>query len=295
MLTRRRAQGPGEGSRRALADVLERPRYEVLPLPGVEDEVAAHAPAHATVTITASPRRGMDATLDLAGRLSARRLTVVPHLSARLVSDEAHLKEILDEVVALGIGEVFVIGGDVDPPAGTFTGTLDLLVAMDQLGYDLVVGVAGYPESHPRISDDVTVQAMWDKRRFASYVVSQMCFDPGVITRWAQRVRRRGVDLPIYVGVPGPASVRQLLRVSRRIGVGESARVLAHHGAGLLRLAQPGTWRPDVLLEALAPSFAGPHRCLHGLHVYTFNDVEAAERWRQQTRTRMRSGGVAGT
>lgn len=287
MLTRRRAQVLGQEPRRVLADVLDRPRYEVLPLPGIEDEVAAHAP-HATVTITASARRGMNATLEVAAGLVARGVTVVPHLSARMVSDEAHLKEILDELVGLGITEVFVVGGDREPPAGEFTGSLDLLVAMDRLGYDLVVGIAGYPETHPKISDDMVVQAMWDKRHYASYVVSQMCFDAAVIARWVERLRRRGVALPVHVGIPGPASTRQLLRVSRRIGVGESARVLVHHGAGALRLVRPGVWTPDALLKALAPRFAQPQLQLRGLHIYTFNDVAAVEQWRSTASARAR-------
>src|SRR3990170_6794441 len=144
MLTRGRAPWAGRGPRRALAEVLERPRYEVLPLPGVDEEVAEHLPPQATVTITASARRGMTATMALAERLATRGLTVVPHLSARSIGDEAQLKEILDEVVRLGIHEVFVVGGDADEPAGTFTGSLDLLVAMDRLRYDPAVGLAGH-------------------------------------------------------------------------------------------------------------------------------------------------------
>jgi methylenetetrahydrofolate reductase (NADPH) len=293
MRSRRRVRARAEADQGALADALDRPRYEVLPLPGVEEELARHAP-HATVTVTASPRRGITATLETATRLSARGFRVVPHLSARLVADEAHLKEILDELVRTGIGEVFVVAGDVDPPAGTFHESMDLLVAMDRLGYEMAVGIAGYPESHPRISDDVTVQAMWDKRRYASYIVSQVCFDAAVVLRWVRRVRRRGIRLPVLVGVPGPVSTRQLLRVSRRIGVGASARFLSHHGAGMLRLARPGPWRPESLLEPLSPHLAEPGLGIEGLHLYTFNDVAATERWRQATTDRLRTRGGRG-
>ncbi len=287
MLTRKRVPWVGPESRRALAEVLERPRYEVLPLPGVEEEVAEHVPPQATVTVTASARQGMAATMALAERLVEGGHTVVPHLSARSVSDETELKEILDEIVRLGIREVFVVGGDADRPVGTFAGSLDLLAAMDRLGYQLDVGIAGYPETHPRISDDVTVQAMWDKRQYATYLVSQICFDPTVVVGWVERIRRRGVELPVYAGVPGPAATRQLLRVSRRVGVGQSMRFLAHHRAGMLRLARPGAWQPDRLVAGLAPHLADPHLRLRGLHLYTFNDVAATERWRQATLARL--------
>jgi methylenetetrahydrofolate reductase (NADH) len=288
MLTRRRVSRVRPEPRQALADVLAAPRYEVLPLPGIEEEVAAHVPPQATVTVTASPRRGMAATVETADRLAAQGVRVVPHLSARLLRNEAHLKDLLDDVLAHGIHEVFVVGGDADEPAGEFTRSLDVLLAMDRLGYELVVGIAGYPEAHPKIPDDLTVQAMWDKRHFASYIVSQICFRPPVVLRWVERVRRRGITLPIYVGVPGPARTRQLLSVSRRIGVGESTRVLAHHGGGMLRLAQPGEWRPDSIVDALAPHLCRPHYGMNGLHMYTFNDVAATERWRRSLLARTR-------
>ena len=290
MLTRRRAPRVRPEPRQALADVLAAPRFEVLPLPGIEEEVAAHVPPQAKVTVTASPRQGMAATLETAGMLASQGVQVVPHLSARMLRDEAHLKDVLDEVLAHGIHEVFVIGGDADEPAGDFAGSLDVLEAMDRLGYELVVGIAGYPEPHPKIPDDLTVQAMWDKRRYASYIVSQICFRPSVFVRWVERVRRRGIALPIYVGVPGPARTRQLLKVSRRIGVGESTRVLAHHGRGMLRLAQPGEWRPDAIVEGVAPYMGLPQYGVSGLHMYTFNDVAAAERWRRSMVARMRPG-----
>jgi methylenetetrahydrofolate reductase (NADPH) len=288
MLRKIREPWASPEARRALVQVLERPRYEVLPLAGAVEQVGEHVPPGATVTVTASARRGMSATMALAAQLADRGLTVVPHLSARSISDEAHLKEILDEIVRLGIRGVFVVGGDADQPVGSFTGSFDLLIAMDQLGYDLDVGIAGYPETHPLISDDVTVQAMWDKRHYASYVVSQICFDPAVVVRWVERIRRRGVELPVYVGVPGPAATGQLLRVSRRVGVGESVRFLAHHRAGLLRLAWPGAWRPDRLVGGLAPHLDDQHLRLQGLHLYTFNDVAGAERWRRTLLAQLR-------
>jgi len=295
MLTRRRVPRVRPEPRQALADVLAEPRYEVLPLSGVEEEVAAQVPPQATVTVTASPRQGMAATIETAGRLASQGLRVVPHVSARLVRDEAHLKDLLDEVLSLGVHEVFVIGGDAEEPAGEFTGSLDVLVAMDRLGYELVVGIAGYPEPHPKIPDDLTVQAMWDKRHYASYIVSQICFQPAVVVRWVERVRRRGIMLPIYVGVPGPARTRQLLRVSRRIGVGESTRALAHHGRGMLRLAQPGEWQPDSIVDGIAPYLGLPRYGINGLHMYTFNDVAATERWRRSRLARAHPGQEPGS
>jgi methylenetetrahydrofolate reductase (NADPH) len=272
----------------AVVQALRRPRYEVLPLGDVVDLVAEHVPRDVTVTVTASPGRELASTLDVAERLAAHGHRVVPHLAARLVAGETQLKEILERLRGCGVGDVFVIAGDVREPAGPFGGALDLLAAMADLGHRLdQVGIAGYPERHPFIHDDITIQAMWDKRRFATYIVSQLCFHPRVVAAWVHRVRRRGVDLPIHVGVPGPVDAARLLRISTRIGIGESARFARRHTGWLPQLLRVGGYRPGRLVDGLAASLADPASRVAGLHLYTFNEVARTERWRQETLGRL--------
>jgi methylenetetrahydrofolate reductase (NADPH) len=272
----------------AVVQALRRPRYEVLPLGDVVDLVAEHVPRDVTVTVTASPSRGLASTLDVAERLASGGHRVVPHLAARLVAGETQLQEILERLRGCGVGDVFVIAGDVREPAGPFGGALDLLAAMADLGHRLdQVGIAGYPERHPFIHDDVTIQAMWDKRRFATYIVSQLCFHPRVVAAWVHRVRRRGVDLPIHVGVPGPVDAARLLRISTRIGIGESARFARRHTGWLPQLLRAGGYRPGRLVDGLAASLTDPASRVAGLHLYTFNEVARTERWRQETLGRL--------
>lgn len=259
------------------------PRFEVIPLPGIEEEVVRHLPPDATVTITASPRRGPAPTLELATRLALRGREVVPHLAARQVRDTAELERILRDLGSAGVREVFVVAGDGDKPVGDFASALDLLLAMEAVGHELTVGIAGYPETHPKLIDDVTVQAMWDKQAHADYIVSQLCFDARVLLEWVRRIRRRGVALPVRIGVAGPVSVGRLLRVGARVGVGESLGVLGRHRGVLRQL--PGTWQPGRLLSDLAPAFADAGYRLAGLHVYTFNAVEDTARWWQEVAT----------
>jgi methylenetetrahydrofolate reductase (NADPH) len=269
--------------RETLVQWLRAPRYEVLPLPGVEQRVVDVVPKDVTVTVTASPRRGLESTLDLSERLARRGYRAVPHLSARLVSDRAHLEGILERLRAAGITEVFAIAGDADKPAGDFSGALEMLEAMAEIGHELDdIGITGYPESHPFLHDDVTIQSMWDKRHFATYIVSNVCFDPRAISQWVVRVRRRGVELPIHVGLPGVADPMKLLRVSQKIGIGESARFLRGHRSWLLRLVVPGAYRPTRLLEKLEPELAEPDQNVVGIHVYTFNELARTERWRRR-------------
>jgi methylenetetrahydrofolate reductase (NADPH) len=268
--------------RPSLTEVLSKPRYEVLPLSGIEKTVAQNVPPAATVTVTASPRQGIDATVDLARRLAGQGWHAVPHLSARLIGEETELKNIIADLTDSGINEVFVIGGDPDTPAGDFSSSLELLQAMQRIGHEFEVGIAGYPEPHPKLTADVTVQAMWDKRIYATYIVSQMCFQAKPLLEWVRRVRARGVVLPLYVGIAGPVSKTKLLRTGTRIGVGQSLRLLKQHGPKLLNLTKPARWQADKMLKDLAPAFADPSYGLEGIHINTFNSVHATEKWRQQ-------------
>jgi methylenetetrahydrofolate reductase (NADPH) len=270
-------------SRRALIEALKRPRYEIFPLDGIADEVVEHVPGGVKVTVTASPSRGLEASLGLVERLSAAGYAMTPHLSARLVRDTAHLEELLHRLRSAGVDDLFVIAGDAREPAGQFEGAAELLSAMAGLRDRFAeIGISGYPESHHVIPDDTTIEAMFEKEPMATYIVSQICFEADVIATWVRRVRDRGTFLPIWVGVPGAVDSRRLLRISRRIGLGESARFLRAHSGWLRRLALPRVYRSTALAKELAPSIADPTARIAGFHIYTFNELERTEEWRRQ-------------
>jgi methylenetetrahydrofolate reductase (NADPH) len=259
---------------------LERVRFEILPVPGV-DEQLAYLPEGATVTVTSSPTRGIDATFELCARLAARGFRVVPHLAARLVRDRAHVRRLLARLDALGLREVFVIAGDAPEPAGPYEGAAGLLLAMADIGHDLEeVGITGYPESHAFIPDDATIRAMAEKVPYATYIVSQICYDPGVIARWIGDVRARGVALPIHLGIPGVVNRARLLRISTRVGLGDSLRYLRNQSGVVARLAAGYT--PTELVSGLAPLVADPDSGVHGWHLFTFNEVGKTEQWRRE-------------
>ncbi|MEE1757652.1 MULTISPECIES: 5,10-methylenetetrahydrofolate reductase [unclassified Streptomyces] len=269
----------GTGGLHAL---LRTVRYEVLPAKATEEKVLAHVPRDVVVTVTASPVKGLEPTLDLAGRLAAHGYRVVPHVPARLLRDDLHLKEVVDRLREAGVDDVFVPAGDADPPAGSYDGALPVLRRLSELGRPFArVGVTGYPESHPLIHDDVTVQAMWDKREHATYVVSNLCFDPRVLGEWLVRVRRRGVTLPVHVGVAGPVQRAKLLAMATKIGVGESTRFLTQHASWFVRFAAPGGYSPEKLLTRTESALTDPASGVAGLHLFTFNQIAETESWRR--------------
>jgi methylenetetrahydrofolate reductase (NADPH) len=262
--------------------LLEHARYEIMPTAAIEEKVVASVPRSVTITITASPTKGLDASLDLTERLRAEGYRVVPHLSARLVGGRAHLDDIVARLVACGVDDVFVPAGDADPPLGHYDSALPLLMELDELGRPFRdVGITGYPESHPSISDDLTVQAMWDKRKYATYIVSNLCFNAATVRHWIGRVRDRGVELPIYFGLAGPVEQAKLLRMATKIGVGDSVRVLAKHGNWLVRMGTPGGYEPTRLLRRAGSTLNDERANVKGLHVFTFNQLAETEAWRR--------------
>lgn len=273
-----------------MARLLRHARYEVLPTASTEDKVLAHVPRDLAVTVTASPGKGLEATLDLAERLAGHGYVTVPHLAARMISGRSELAEIVDRLGGKGITRVFVPGGDAEP-AGEYVDALGVLRDLGALGDPFEqVGITGYPESHPTISDDLTVQSMWDKRQHATHIVSNLTFDPGVVRDWIRRLRARGVTMPLLLGVPGPVERAKLVTMATRIGVGESTRFLVKHRGTLARLASPGGFTGERFLERCAPALGEPGALVEGLHVFTFNQVAETEAWRVDLLERLRSG-----
>lgn len=255
------------------------PQFEVIPLPGIEEEVIRHLPSGARVTITSSPRQGRSATIDLARALSSRGVAAVPHLAARAIRDGRELAEILGSLSEAGVRELFVIAGDASQPAGSFAGSLDLLTAIAELDQRFVVGVGGHPEGHPFLDEEAALAGLAQKSAYASYVVTQMCFEAAPLLAWIERLREQGIELPVRPGVAGPVGLGRLLRIGRRVGVGTSLRMLSSQSTGIRRLVTPGTWSPEILLDDLAEAYGDPGYGLDGVHVYTFNALAETSRW----------------
>lgn len=275
-------------ARQTLVGLLQNARYEVLPTPSTEDKILEHVPVDRTVTVTASPTKGLDATFTLAESLSARGYVVVPHLAARMVSGRTELAEICERMTGQGITRIFVPGGDSDP-VGDYPDALTLLEDLKELGSPFSqVGMTGYPESHPTITDDMIIQAMWDKRRHATHVVSNLTFDPGAIAGLVTRMRARGITMPLLLGMPGPVERTKLLSMATRIGVGESTKFLVKHKSTFARLAAPGGFTGEKFLEQCAPALGKPGALVEGLHVFTFNQIAETEAWRTSMIERLR-------
>jgi hypothetical protein len=144
------------------------------------------------------------------------------------------------------------------------------------------------PATKAFISDRLLLDALRDKAHYASYMTTQLCFDPGAIATWIAARRAEAIALPVHVGIPGVAEPHKLLAISARIGVADTHRFLSKNIRFVARLMRSGGfYRPDGLLEGLAPHIVDPAARIVDLHLYTFNAVEATEKWRQSMLNRL--------
>ena len=147
---------------------------------------------------------------------------------------------------------------------------------MAEIGHPLAeIGIPCYPQGHAFIADGPLLEALRDKAPYARYMTTQLCFDPGAIASGSRERRGEGITLPVHVGVPGVAEPHKLLAISARIGVADTHRFLFKNIRFVARLMRSGGfYRPDGLLDGLAPHVADPAARIVDIHLYTFNAVE---------------------
>jgi methylenetetrahydrofolate reductase (NADPH) len=244
-------------------------------------ELADAAPAGTRVYVSAVPTRSPFEAIESAVLLHKAGFEPVPHLAVRNFASADDLDEFLARATAeAGVQRVLVIAGDRDRPAGPFRSAVEVIDGGALRRHGITqVGIAGYPDGHPRISQQDLDRALADKINAAEttgmavHVVTQFCFDAPTIVKWIKRLRDFGIEHPVRVGLAGPTSLSTLLRYAQRCGVRASAQGLARQ-AGLVRqLFALST--PDALVRALALAQLGQIKP----HFFSFGGLARAARW----------------
>lgn len=258
--------------------------YEVLPFKNTAEKVIQHVPKSTSLSVTASPPKGIEATIALSERLATEGYEVTPHLSARMIAGKSELSEFVARLRAVNIRSVFVVGGDAAEAAGEFEDAVGLLRALHELDHGFTdIGIGGYPEGHAFISRPELARSLKEKAEFATYIATQICFDAPTIIDWARRVKADGVELPIRVGMPGAVTRQKLLRISLASGVGDSVKFLKKQQSMFWRFFVPGGYSPSKLVKGLGPALGSPDNNISGFHIFTFNELEKTEQWRQKS------------
>ncbi|SNR66904.1 methylenetetrahydrofolate reductase [Halorubrum vacuolatum] len=264
--------------------LLESPRYELMPFDSFGEQIT-HLPNGAAIAITTSPQLGLEATIEWAETASEDGYEIIPHIAARYVEDRAELESIVERLETAGISDIFVPGGDREEPKGEFESAYELLVALNEIGHEFEeIGITGYPEGHAFIDDDTLAASMEKKSPYATYIVTQLCYDHEAVLDWIEKIRSRGVELPVEVGIPGVMKYQRLLQISKKVGVGDSVRFLQKTTGvlGFIRqfVGSRGKYTPDDLVDGLGPYANDPTYDISGIHLYTFNQVPDLESWR---------------
>jgi len=269
----------------ALARLLARTRFELVPIKSVDAAIDELAPG-ATTSVTCSPVKGLGATLDVTARLLDAGHDAVPHLAARLVEDRQHVARLAAWIHDHGLREVFIVGGDEATAAGPYAdGTAFLRELLEHDTGLARVGVPAYPDGHPTIPGTVLRAALHDKQALIAAAglegsaTTQMCFDPGRITGWLRAERAAGFVMPIDLGVPGVVDRTKLMSMGVRLGIGSSLRFLRKQRTTMTAMLAPGGYDPTDLVVAVAVDAQALR--IDGVHSFTFNSVAKTEAWRR--------------
>lgn len=277
----------GDGAKQQIAAFMTGFTAETTPGGAAKTpDYREHLRPGTVVYITFLPGSDFDDTIAVAKRLKGEGFLPVPHFAARSTPDAAFLEDKLARLAGeAGVEQVLVIAGAVDKPAGDFADTMQLLETglFDKHGIRKF-GVAGHPEGSPDISDQAIAAALRWKNDFAQrsgaelYLVTQFCFEAGPVIAWDRRVQAEGNRLPIFVGVPGLATIKTLLGHAKACGIGPSMKFLTRQARNLTKLMTVST--PDRLVTDLAEYKATDPGCgITGVHVYPLGGLRRSAKW----------------
>jgi methylenetetrahydrofolate reductase (NADPH) len=251
-------------------------------------ELAALLPTDACVYLPSLPGLPLSRTLEMVAALRAAGLDPVPHVSARRILDKDEFRGFLKQAVQQGVHRVLLLGGDEPKAKGPFVDSVQLLETglLADSGIR-EIGVAGYPEGHPRISSSVLASSFERKRQLAReqglglYVVTQFSFAPQRVTEFCSHLARSAPEVSIYVGIAGPTDPIALARYAQRCGVSVSLRALRTLGSGIAQLVTHSD--PLEQLTSIARySLQREPSNVAGAHLYSFGGVVRTAAWMRE-------------
>lgn len=243
--------------------------------------------------IEGTPIEEMVAT---AKRLSSDGFAVMPHLPARIIADAAMLEDWLDRYQGeAGVDQALLLAGGVDKPHGTLTSSMDMMETglFDKKGFKRL-HVAGHPEGNKDIdpdgSDENVMEALRWKQSFSERtdaemaIATQFCFEAGPVIEWADKLRAEGVDIPIHIGVAGPAKLQTMIKFAIACGVGPSLRVLQKRAKDATKLLLP--FKPDEFVTDLAlHKAANPEFNITHVHFFPLGGIGKSAEWINEARS----------
>ena len=286
--------------------LLSNASIEVMPRTAAKVESFANIlPPQTRVYIAHIEGTPIEDMVDTAKRIAGEGFAVMPHFPARIIADKSTLADWIARYQGeAGVDQALVLAGGVKAPHGDFESSMQLLETglFDQAGFTRL-HVAGHPEGNRDIDPDggeaeVTKALEWKnafaERSDASFALAtQFVFDPAPVLDWSARLQAAGIDMPIHLGVAGPAKLQTLIKFAIACGVGPSLNVLKKRAKDVTKLLLPFT--PDDVVDGIADGIAGSDVTnIESIHLFPLGGIKTSADWLADRRGGVLSSSATG-
>lgn len=286
----RRDTAPSGGAGNAVLEAfLKGWSIEVMPRTAEKvDDFRAILPKGTRVYIAHIDGTPIDEMVATARRINAEGFDVMPHFPARIIKDKATLKDWVARYQGeANVRQALLLAGGVAQPVGDYHSSMQLIESGAFDGFDRL-NVAGHPEGNRDIDPDGSDRAVMEAARWKSAfaertdakmaMATQFCFDAAPVIAWVDRLKAEGVNLPVHIGVAGPAKLQTLIKFAIACGVGPSLKVLQKRALDVTKLLLP--YEPtDVLSELAAHKAANPDFGIEQVHFFPLGGIKTNAQW----------------
>jgi len=264
---------------------------EVIPRSAAKIESFAEVlPKDTRVYIAHIQNEDIEAMIATAKRLNDEGFTVMPHIPARMIKNKAMLHDWISMYQnEAGVDEALLLAGGSTKPIGSLDSSIQLIESgqFDKANFRRL-HIAGHPEGNKDIDPDggtvkVSEALSWkqefSKRTDASMAIAtQFCFDAGIVKDWADAIKHQGIDIPIHIGIAGPAKLQTLLKFSIECGIGASMKVLTKRAKDLTKLLLP--YKPTQILNELAEYKLNDSKLnIEKVHFFPIGGIKKTVEW----------------
>ena len=264
---------------------------EVIPRSAAKIESFAEVlPKDTRVYIAHIQNEDIKAMIATTKRLNDEGFTVMPHIPARMIKNKAMLHDWISMYQnEAGVDEALLLAGGSTKPIGSLDSSIQLIESglFDKAGFKRL-HIAGHPEGCKDIDPDggiknVSEALSWkqefSKRTDASMAIAtQFCFEADVVKQWAENIKKDGIDIPIHIGIAGPAKLQTLLKFSIECGIGASMKVLTKRAKDLTKLLLP--YEPTKILQDLSDyKSKDPNLNIEKVHFFPIGGIKKTVDW----------------
>jgi len=274
-----------------LKDFISDYSIEVVPNSAAKIESFSDLlPQNTRVYIAHLEKEDIRTMVSTAKRLSDEGFTVMPHFPARIIKNQSVLNDWISMYQnEAGVNEALLLAGGSTKPIGELDSSIQLIESglFDKAGFKRL-HIAGHPEGSKDIDPDggiknVSEALSWkqefSKRTDASMAIAtQFCFDADIVKKWADRIKEDGIDIPIHIGIAGPAKLQTLLKFSVECGIGASMKILTKRAKDITKLLLP--YKPTQILNDLAEyKSKDPGLNIEQVHFFPIGGIKQTTVW----------------